>query len=87
MIRRRVDGAWELHDGQHDAIVDEALWERVNRTRALPERCAGGRPLTSEHLLTRALLRCGLCGAAMIPYALTGRAPVYRCLGPTPARA
>lgn len=80
-IRRKVDGEWEIHDGQHDAIVDEALWERVNRSRATPQRREGGRPLTSGHLLTRGILRCGSCGSAMIPYALRDRSDTYRCAG------
>jgi DNA invertase Pin-like site-specific DNA recombinase len=68
--------------GQHDAIVDEALWQRVNRTRAMPERRAGGRPMKSGHLLTRGRLRCGSCGSAMIPVAgYDGRPETYRCIG------
>lgn len=70
-----------MYDGRHEAIVDEALWHRVNPSQATKERRAGGRPLTAAHLLTRGQLRCGLCGSAIIPYALTGRADTYRCSG------
>lgn len=80
--RRRPDGGWELHDGQHEPIVDEALWQRVNRSRGTPERRAGGRPSASGHLPTRGLLRCGSCGLAMIPVAShRGRAETYKCIG------
>jgi site-specific DNA recombinase len=66
----------------HEAIVDTDLWERVNRSRATPERRAGGRPLLTGHLLTRGLLRCGHCGSAMIPMAgYRDRPEVYKCRG------
>jgi site-specific DNA recombinase len=82
-IRRRgADDRYELHNGQHEAIVNEALWQRVNRSRATPERRAGGRPLKSGHLLTRGGLRCGSCGSAMIPVAsYDGRPETYKCIG------
>jgi len=77
-----VGGEWVLYEGQHEAIVSEALWRRVNASRATPERRAGGRPLLSGHLLTRGLLRCGCCGSAMIPIAAQrGRAEAYTCIG------
>jgi site-specific DNA recombinase len=69
-------------DGKHEAIVTKALWQRVNRSRATPERRAGGRPMKSGHLLTRGGLRCGSCGSAMIPVAsYRGRAETYKCMG------
>ncbi len=81
-FKRRVGDRWELYDGQHEPIVDQDLWERVNRSRATPERRAGGRPLLSGHLLTRGLLRCGGCGSAMIPTGgYGGRREIYICIG------
>lgn len=80
-IRRTVNGAWELHKGQHPAIVDEDLWKDVNKSRATPERRVGGRPLGSAHICTRGLLRCS-CGSAMIPVAsYEDRPEVYKCIG------
>ena len=82
--QRRVppEGLWEWFDGQHEAIVDEDLWRRVNASRATKERRAGGRPMKSNHLLTRGLLRCGLCGSAMQPVpSYDGRPETYKCLG------
>jgi site-specific DNA recombinase len=80
-IRRRVRGEWVVFDGQHDPIVDEDLWNRVNRFKAMPERRAGGRPMKSAHLLTRGILRCGSCGSGMIPVTKPGRPDVYICRG------
>jgi site-specific DNA recombinase len=81
-VRRKVGGRWEVYDGQHDPIVDEALWQRVNASRATAERRAGGRPLATGHLLTRGLLRCGRCGSALIPVgSYNGRPETYVCIG------
>lgn len=79
--RRKLDGEWELFDGRHEAIVGEALWEKVSRTMGAPERRAGGRPMVSSHLLTRGMLRCGSCGSAMIPIFKDDRPDVYICVG------
>jgi site-specific DNA recombinase len=81
-IRRKVDGVWEVHEGRHEAIVDDDLWHRVNRSRATPERRVGGRPMLTGHALTRGLGRCGACGSALVPVASYGGRPeVYKCLG------
>lgn len=80
-LRSRVGDGWQVYDGQHEAIVDEHLWQRVNRSRAMPERRAGGRPLNSRHLMTRGLLRCS-CDSAIIPVASYGGRPeTYKCKG------
>lgn len=63
-----ADGSWQVFDGQHEAIVDAELFDRVQAARASAPRRGGGRPLKrGSHLLTRGLLRCGCCGEAMIP--------------------
>jgi site-specific DNA recombinase len=79
-IRRRVDGRWEVYDGQHEAIVDEALWHRVNRSRSTRERKAGGRPMKSQHVMSGRTFKCG-CGSAMIAVTQPGRPDVYICRG------
>ena len=80
-IRRKVNGTYELYDGQHEAIVNEDIWHRVNASRATPQRRVGGRPMHSTHLLTRGIGRCGSCGSALVPVAPNGRPDVYKCLG------
>lgn len=40
-IRRRAGGQEQWFDGQHDAIVDEDLWHRVNASRATPNAAPG----------------------------------------------
>src|SRR5204862_1083439 len=59
-------GQPQVHDGQHDPIVDHDLWQRVQAVRAGASRRKGGRQVEGGHLLVRGVLRC-TCGAAMTP--------------------
>jgi site-specific DNA recombinase len=57
----------ELHDGEHAAVVDAAVWQRV---QALLGRNghSGGAPVRNKHGATlKGLLRCVPCGCAMTP--------------------
>ena len=56
----------KLYPGQHEALVPEAQWDRVNASRG-GVRATGGRSPKGSHLLTKGLRRCGRCGSAMIP--------------------
>src|SRR6266849_3717059 len=74
----------ELHDGEHAAIIDPALWQRVQdvlqqqkkaRAQALPNRVGA---------LLKGRIRCVPCGCAMIPsYTGNGskRYRYYVCTG------
>ena len=42
----------QVHDGQHEAIIDEAVWDRVQEQLASNTRRREERQLSSEHLLT-----------------------------------
>ncbi|HEY3945729.1 MAG TPA: recombinase family protein, partial [Solirubrobacteraceae bacterium] len=73
----------EIHFGKevnltaHEAIIDRALWDRVQRTR-LPR----GRRAQSDRLLARlGILRCGSCGARLSAMKLPKQNdyPIYRC--------
>jgi DNA invertase Pin-like site-specific DNA recombinase len=73
--RIRFNG--EIHEGNHEAIVTTDLWERAQATREATARRPSkgrGRPSKASHLLGGGLLRCGLCGDAMI-----AREDSYRC--------
>jgi DNA invertase Pin-like site-specific DNA recombinase len=68
-------------DGEHEPIVTPELWERVARLREGRGPAQGrGRTPKGKHLLPGTLLRCGLCGAAMVPRTEPTR-EVYRCSG------
>lgn len=71
-----------VFDGQHDAIVSPDLWARVEQLRVArgPHQGRGRPPKGNRHLLPGTLLRCGLCGAAMVPRTEPTR-DVYRCSG------
>lgn len=51
----------EIYDAKHEAIVDRALWEKVQREH---ERRSTGKAVSGSYLLT-GLLYCGRCGAKM----------------------
>lgn len=82
----------EIHFGAlenlhaHPAIVDRAVWERAQRTKA-----PAGRRAASERLLARlGVLLCGTCGSRMtVNSGNYGQYVGYRCAAPTgdcPAR-
>ena len=67
----------EVHDGEHPAIVDPAIWQRV---QTLLERNGrtGGAPVRNKFgVLLKGLLRCVPCECAMTPSQSTrqGRKP------------
>lgn len=76
-------------EGQHDAIVPEEQWERVQAmldARARTRGHTGGRWPKGPHLFTKGLLRCGICGSALIPTTKPTHTPgklyeVYECFG------
>jgi site-specific DNA recombinase len=69
----------ELHDGEHAAIVDPGVWQRVQSTLARNGR-TGGSPVRNKFgALLRGLLRCVPCDCAMTPSHSTRRGVVrYR---------
>ncbi len=57
----------ELYEGEHEAIIDEETFERVQETISRAPRGRGhGRAQTSKHLL-QGLVQCGRCGLTMTP--------------------
>jgi DNA invertase Pin-like site-specific DNA recombinase len=88
-----VDGD-TLVPGQHPAIVELDLYQRVERLREQGRKGVthrGGHPPARPYLFTNGHLRCGRCGGAMVPRTSTRRNPktgeqwgktyeAYRCL-------
>jgi site-specific DNA recombinase len=63
----RVKYKDEVHDGEHAAIVDDTVFQRV---QAILRRNGGtrGAPVRNQFgALLRGLIRCGPCGCAMTP--------------------
>jgi site-specific DNA recombinase len=66
----------EVHDGEHEGIMDAALWQEV-QALLRHNHCAGPRSPGSSGALLKGLLRCQACGCAMIS-AQTVKHPAVR---------
>jgi site-specific DNA recombinase len=79
----------DVYDGQHEAIIDPATWDKVDQLRRSLRRTSGknaGRYPTGSHLFRKGHLRCGRCGEAMQAVTKPTRTPgrlyeVYACYG------
>ncbi len=56
----------ETHPGQHEAIVDLRIWEKVQRLLRRNARTAGSFLRNKHGALLKGLLRCKACDAAMV---------------------
>ncbi len=61
-VRHRED----LYDGEHDAIVDEAIWQRAQALLQRNGRTGGGVVKNKYGALLKGLLRCVPCECAMV---------------------
>jgi site-specific DNA recombinase len=57
----------EVHDGEHAAIVDAAVWERVQTLLQRNGRSGGAEVRNKFGALLKGLLRCVPCDSAMTP--------------------
>jgi site-specific DNA recombinase len=57
----------ELHGGEQPALVDAAVWQRVQALLTRNGRSGGGEVRNRFGALLRGLLRCAPCGCAMVP--------------------
>jgi site-specific DNA recombinase len=88
----------EVHDADHEAIIDRETWDAVQERLALRakvgvvvrpyERKADGRKLAGHTRRRLAntiapIMRCGYCGAQMCKGRGSGRMEYYRCSGNT----
>lgn len=55
----------EIHDGVHDAIVDQETWDAVQSQLRTNGRTGGSRVRNKWGALLKGLVRCGACGAGM----------------------
>lgn len=73
-----------IYDGEHDALITQELWDKVQALRQSRKRDKSGgsrgrRP--KRHLFSHGLLRCAHCDGAMLPHTPTrgGGAERYEC--------
>jgi site-specific DNA recombinase len=57
----------EVHPGEHEGIVDQATWDRVQALLQRQDRAGVTGPQTPSKSWLRGLLRCAPCGCAMTP--------------------
>jgi site-specific DNA recombinase len=57
-----------VYPGEHVAIVDQELWERVNEQLARNGRHQQGRPHEKQKALLTGLIHCGQCRSRRSPY-------------------
>jgi len=55
----------ELHEGEHEAIIDQELFDKVHKQLKLNGRTGGAEVRNKYGALLRGLLRCKSCGTAM----------------------
>jgi site-specific DNA recombinase len=73
-------------EAEHDGIIDRATWDEMEALRATRARTyRRGRPSSGQHLFRKGFLRCGKCGAPMVPRTVTNRSgsvsEFYLCHG------
>lgn len=73
-VRHRED----LYDGEHDAIVDEGIWQRAQALLQRNGRTGGGLVKNKYGALLKGLLRCAPCDCAMIHSTSSKGAKRYR---------
>lgn len=57
----------EVHEGEHDAIVDLEIWRQVQSSLNKNARSGGGDVRNRFGALLKGILRCSVCECAMIP--------------------
>jgi site-specific DNA recombinase len=57
----------EAHNGEHEAIVDPAVWQRVQATLGRNGRTGGVTVRNRFGALLKGILRCATCNCAMCP--------------------
>jgi hypothetical protein len=67
-----------VYPGEHERIVEQELWERVNRQLSLRSVHQRGRTHHRQEAPLRGLLYCAACGSAMSPSYTTKRGRRYR---------
>jgi len=67
----------QVYPGEHEAIVDRKVWDRVQRILAENRTSRANRTRRKTAAILKGLLRCGCCDAAMAPTYTTRRGKRY----------
>jgi site-specific DNA recombinase len=66
------------YPGEHEAIVDRALWDRVQAFLETNAHVRGNKTRHESPAMLKGLLRCGCCDSAMAPTFTNRRGRIYR---------
>ena len=70
----KIEFKGEVFEGQHEAIIDEDLFDQVQEIIAANrETCSNGKAQGEHVFLLQGLIRCGKCGSMMTPKWCSGR--------------
>ena len=67
----------QVYPGEHEAIIDRKVWDRVHRILAENRTSRANRTRSKTIAILKGLLRCGCCDAAMAPTYTTRRGKRY----------
>jgi len=68
----------EIHAGEHEAIIDRRIWDRVRTILAVNGRQRASQPRAATPAPLKGLMHCGCCGTAMTPSHTRRRGRLYR---------
>ena len=73
----KVSYAGELHEGEHDAIIDEETWAAAQKLLKQNGQSRNGNGCGNGNTILQGLVRCGVCGSAMVPHSTKKRGRRY----------
>jgi len=83
LLRNRVYLGEAVHKGEsfpgeHDAIIDRTLWDKVHAILAENPKSRANRTRATTPMPLKGLIRCGHCGSAMTPSHTRRKGKLYR---------
>src|ERR1039458_6484201 len=74
----KVDYGGQVYEGEHDRIIDDETWNRVQSALSRNGRC-GGRNIGNKYsALLKGLVRCGSCDVGMVHTYVNKKDRLYR---------
>ncbi len=74
----KVEHAGQVYEGEHDRIIDDETWNKVQSTLNRNGRC-GGRSIGNKYsALLKGLVRCGTCDVGMMHTYVNKKDRLYR---------
>jgi site-specific DNA recombinase len=68
----------EVYDGEQEPIIDQALWDQVQKAIAVPAKERSNRNRAETPGLLRGMLRCGHCSTSMVVHFTRQHGRQYR---------